>query len=370
MRIALVSPYDLTVPGGVQSHVQHVAARLRELGDHVLVVAPGDRSAPPPGVLAVGAALSIPFNDSVAPIAVSPAAGKRTLEALHHFRPDVVHVHEPAVPMVGLAAALRGPIPVVGTFHAWSDSDRAYRLARPLVARAARRLSARIAVSPAASAYHARALGISEGSFRHVPNGVEVVRFRDAAPIPELVDGPPTLLFVGRLEPRKGLASLLRAFVELKTRRPSVRLVVVGEGPGREHAQSLLPARLRADVLFVGRVDQEDLPRFYRSADLFVSPALGGESFGIVLLEAMAAGVAVVASDIPGYRTVLRDGVEGRFVPAGDPATLADTLDALLSNAALREAMAAQGRQSVQRYDWSCVVDQLRDIYAQVSGAP
>ncbi|MGH3443220.1 MAG: glycosyltransferase, partial [Nitriliruptorales bacterium] len=172
--------------------------------------------------------------------------------------------------------------------------------------------------------------------------------------------------FVGRLERRKGLEQLVRAFVRVKRHRPTVRLLVVGDGPERARCQQLLTARLRADVLFLGRVDEEDLPRFHASADLYVAPNLGGESFGIVLLEAMAAGLPVVASDIPGFRSVIRDGVEGRLVPPGNVAALAEAIDALLANPALRDALAEQAATSAERYDWPVVVDDLRRIYQRV----
>lgn len=361
MRIALVSPYDLAVPGGVQSHVEQLAAALTALGDDVEIVGPG----PGHGHRSVGGSTGIPFNDSVAPIALDPRAAGRTVRTLRDLDPDVVHVHEPAVPWVSLGACLRGPTPIVGTFHAWSSSNRAYRLARPLLRRAVRRLDQLTAVSPAAAAYHAKALGLPEGRFRLVPNGVDVARFSDAEPLPEIVeDDHETLLFVGRLEPRKGLSQLVHAFIELKATRPGLRLLVVGEGPERDVCQALLPGRLRSDVVFLGRVDQDDLPRFYRSADVYVSPALGGESFGIVLLEAMAAGTPVVASDIPGYRTVLSDGKQGRLVPPRDVKALAAALGALLDNPALREAMAREGQRTVDGYDWTRVAAQVRDVYA------
>lgn len=365
MKLAIVSPYDLDVPGGVQSHVDHLARELRRQGDEVRIVAPGTR---PRGSdrVAVGASVRVPFNDSVAPVALDPRAARRTLAALEEFAPDVVHVHEPGVPWVALAASLRARAPTVGTFHAWSDRDRAYRLGRPLLRRVAAGLDLRVAVSEAACRYHAGALGLPEGAFTVVPNAVDVARFADAEPIPGEL--PPTLLFVGRLERRKGLEQLIRAFIRLKTRRGDVRLLVVGEGPERDRCQALVPARLRSDVVFLGRVGQDDLPRFYRSADVFVAPALGGESFGIVLIEAMAAGTPVVASDIPGYRSVVRDDLHGRLVPPGDPSALAEALESLLDNPSRRRAMGQEAQRHVQGYDWSAVAARLRTLYQQVAG--
>ncbi len=365
MRIALVSPYDLTVPGGVQSHVRHLATALRRLGDDVVLVGPGGGD----DHLSVGSTMRVPFNDSVAPIAVSPLTVRRTVAALRAADPDVVHVHEPLVPWVGPAAVRGARGPVVGTFHAWSTRDRAYRLARPVGRYLLGRLAACIAVSDAAADYHARALGVPPRTFDVIPNGVDAARFAGADPFPEIAeDGRPTLLFVGRLERRKGLEPLVRAFTRLKAARPDLRLYVVGEGPERERCQGLLPARLRADVVFLGRVEQEDLPRFYRSVDVYVSPALGGESFGIVLLEAMAAGRPVVASDLPGYRSVADDGVQARLVPPGDVKALTDALGSLLDNPSLRSAMATEGRRTAEAYDWRVVADEIRARYLGLIG--
>lgn len=369
MRVALVCPYDVAAPGGVQAHVQHLAERLRAAGDEVVVVAPA--TDPPAGVLSAGGSTRIPFNGSVAPVAYSPRQVRRALDAIRRFRPDVVHVHEPGVPLLSLVVALKGPRPMVATFHAWSDRDLAYRIARPLVRRAALRLDVRIAVSAAALQYHAGALDLPAGSFREIPNGVDVDRFAGAAPLTELTaDGAPTLLFVGRLERRKGLEELVRAFMQLKAHRPDLRLLVVGEGPERDRCQALLPARLRSSVAFLGRVQQADLPRFYASADVFVAPSLGGESFGVVLLEAMAAGTPVVASAIPGYGGVLRDGIDGRLVPPGDARGLAAAVAALLDNPALRGAMSASAREAVRGYDWEVVTRRLRQVYREVEGEP
>lgn len=368
MRVALVCPYDVAVPGGVQAHVLALAEHLGGAGDEVTVVAPAGEGTEPV-VTGVGGSIGVPFNESVAPVALSPLAARRALREVRRFGPDVVHVHEPAIPVVSLTVTLRGPEPIIGTFHAWSDSDRAYRLARPLLRPAIARLAARVAVSAPAISHHAEALGLPEGAFRRIPNGVEFDRFARAEPLPDLLDvDRPTVLFVGRLERRKGLEELVRAFVHLKAERPTLRLLVVGDGPERARCQELLPATLRGDVLFLGKVAPEDLPRFYASADVFAAPALGGESFGLVLLEAMAAGLPVVATSIPGYASVVSDGVEGRLVEPGSGRALAAALDAVLENPSLREAMAAEGRRTAGRYDWSIVTRMTRDLYREVTG--
>ncbi|MFN2556251.1 MAG: glycosyltransferase family 4 protein [Nitriliruptorales bacterium] len=385
MRIAQICPYDLSIPGGVQSHVHNLSERLRALGDEVLVVAPGTRPSSPSfrrrrashppapreggrdGLAIVGASVEVPFNGSLAPVVLSPLAVRRALTQLESFQPEVVHVHEPGVPVLSLGVALWGPTPMVGTFHSSSERELAYRTVSPLVRRAAGRLAARLAVSRAAVSYHARVLGLPAGSFREVPNGVDVARFSSASSLGDLTpDERPTLLFVGRLERRKGVEELLHAFVQLKSRRPDVRLLVVGDGPERDRCQALLPSRLQPAVKFLGRVPDEDLPRILASADVFVAPSRGGESFGIVLLEAMAAGLPVVATALPGYGSLVRDGVHGRLVPAKDTRALADALDTLLANPELRRAMGGQGRESASQYDWNVIAGLIRRVYADV----
>lgn len=360
MKVALVSPYDLTVPGGVQSHVLHLAEQLRRAGDQVVVVGPGDGD----GHLGVGGSIRMRFNGSVAPIGLTGAAHRNTRRALQALGADVVHVHEPMVPLVGWAAATHGAAPTVATFHAWSDRVRAYRTLRPMGRRVLRHLDEALAVSPAAAGYHARALGVDRSHFTIAPNGVDVARFANATPDPALADPDgPTLLFVGRFEPRKGLEPLLRGFVSLAERHPQVRLLVVGDGPQAERCRSLVPEPLRNNVRFLGRVSDEDLAACYASADLFVAPALGGESFGIVLLEAMAAGCAIVASDIPGYRSVLQEGREGCFAPPGDPGALADVLASLVADPDRVAAMSRRGRSTAADYDWPVLTAQVRAIY-------
>lgn len=370
MKVALVCPYDWSKPGGVKAHIESLATQLNARHE-VRVFAPmserSESAGRGPQVIGLGHPVPVPFNRSVAPVSLSPLAVRQTLAALRRFQPHVVHVHEPFVPVVSVAAAAWGPRPVVATFHSWSDRDRAYRTIRRPARRVAGRLDARIAVSPAAQQYAGGALGIPLGSFRVVPNGVNADAFTAAEPLKYLVDPTrPLILFVGRLEPRKGLDVLVRAFLRLRAARPDVRLCVVGEGPERERCQRMIPPSIRPDVLFVGAVSQEELPRYHASADIFASPATGGESFGIVLLEAMAAGLPVVASDIPGYRTVLKEGRQGRLVPPSDAFALADALATFLANEKLCRAMAQQGRQTAAEYDWPVVAARIETIYHQV----
>lgn len=361
MRIALVSPYALDVPGGVQSHVLSLADALLRGGDDVRLIAPG-----PGDHTSVGPARGIPFNGSVAPIAPGPAVARRTIAALRAFGPDVVHVHEPLVPVTGVAAATgAGDAAVVATFHA-SSSSRWLRAARPLGRRVLAHLDDLIAVSDAAARTHAAMLGVDTRRFHILPNGVDVRRFSQATPRPSIaeLDGP-TLLFVGRLEPRKGLDVLVRAYTLLKTRYPDLQLVVVGEGPQLARSRALLPDRLSADLHLLGKLSGDELPGVFRACDIFVAPSRGGESFGIVLLEAMAAGCAVVASAIDGYRTVVTDGVDGRLVVPENPSSLAEAIGVLLDNPSHADALIAEGRRRVEEFDWQVVAAAIRARYVR-----
>ncbi|MGI9018271.1 MAG: glycosyltransferase family 4 protein [Euzebya sp.] len=370
MKIALVCPYDWSKPGGVKAHVANLAEFLLERHE-VRIFAPTSGDLPPHGlnrhVQHVGRPVAIRYNSSVAPVGLGPRVIYRMKRRLQEYGPHITHIHEPLAPWVSMAATVAGPMPKIGTFHAWSDSDRVYRATAPFIRKIVSDLKVRVAVSPSAQTFAAKALGVPAGSFTILPNGVDDHRFADAQPIERLVDASlPLLLFVGRLEKRKGLETLIKAFLRLRANGHHLRLCVVGEGPERERCQSLIPPSLRTEVLFVGAVSHDELPRYHASADIFVSPATGGESFGIVLLEGMAAGLPVVASNIPGYRTVMTDGVQGRMITPGNSIALADALEALLSNSKLRQAMAAEGIRTAKEYSWPIVGAQVEQMYRRV----
>ncbi len=379
MRVALVSPYDLTVPGGVQGHVIALANALAAGGDAVLVTGPGAGTAtttigPSVELQLLGRSRSVPFNGARAPIALSAAAGIRLRRALDAFAPEVVHVHEPFVPFVGLAATRGDSAPVVATFHAYADTDRLYRLVRPCTRRVVRRLADLIAVSGPAATYHAGALGISAQRFAIVPNGVDTARFaavtgQGAASVTGAsgtgANGPVKLLFVGRIEPRKGLRVLLDALGRLP-RSTSVQLIVAGDGPDRKRCQEMVVPELKDRVTFLGRVDDDELVALYLDADIVVAPALGGESFGIVLLEALAAGAAVVASDLSGFRAVLGDGRYGLLVPSGDGHRLATAIAALVDDPQWRREFGRLGRQRAAEHDWQRLAARIRTRYRTV----
>jgi len=320
MKILVVSPYSLTLPGGVQGQVLGLARALRARGHDAIVLGPCDGPPPEPAVVTTGNSIPFASNGSVAPIAPDPSAMVRTLRVMRQERPDVVHLHEPMIPGPTLVAVLADRVPSVGTFHA-SGRVPAYVYLRPVMRWAAGKLTCRTAVSDDARCLAERYLG---GACKVLPNGVEVERFAKAEPWPS---ARPAILFLGRHEDRKGLAVLLDAFAGLE--RDAV-LWVAGEGPQTEQ----LRARGIANVEWLGRIDDDERARRLRGAAVFCAPSVRGESFGIVLLEAMAASVPVVASDIPGYRDVARTEREAVLVPAGDAGALGDALRRVLDDAA------------------------------------
>lgn len=355
MRVALACPYAWEAPGGVQVHVRALAEHLRGRGHETLVLAPG-LGPPEPGVVLVGAPVRVRYGGTVAPICFSPRSALRVRRALRSFAPHVVHAHEPFSPSTGLFAVLLSPAPVVATFHAYAERSGLYTAAAPLLRPLWRRLRVRLAVSQAAAAFVTARFG---AGVRVVPNGVDVDRFAGAAP-----RSGRRVLWVNRLDPQKGFGVALEAFARLARELPGLTFVVVGEGRDRRLVETL-PADLRARVELRGAVPHEDLPRHYAGASVFVAPALGQESFGMVLVEAMAAGVPVVASDIPGYREVVRDGVDGLLVPPGDPGALAAAVRRVLEEPGLAERLRAAGRARAEGFRWEAVVEQVEAAYRE-----
>jgi phosphatidyl-myo-inositol alpha-mannosyltransferase len=374
VRVGIVCPYEWTVPGGVAAHVRALAAELRRRGHQVDVLAPAERPVAEDGFVGLGGSVPVPYNGSVARVAFGPRTAARVRRALARGGYDLLHVHEPLSPSVGLLAvtqAAAGPArraaPVVGTFHANLGRSLALSAASPVLRRAYDRLAGRIAVSASARDTWQRRFG---RAMAVVPNGCGPEFFAGPEPLPGFADGRETILFVGRLEPRKGLAYLVRAFLRLKPAFPHLRLLVVGRDDKRQQAKAMamVPPRLRPDLSFVGAVPQADLPSWYASADVLCAPSLGGESFGMVLVEAMAVGLPVVCSDIGGYRDVVGDGRDGLLVPPRDPEALATALGGLLDNPARRAAMGEAARSTAARYAWEVVAGEVLEVYEQALG--
>lgn len=356
MRIALVCPYAWDRFGGVQSHVRSLAEALRRRAHDVVVIAPsaGEVTKEEPGVRIVGRALPVPANGSVAPLSFGPLAAAGMRRELRDLAPDVVHLHEPLIPSLSLLALWNSEAPTVGTFHAAAESSAGYRLARSILDRAVRRLTIRTAVSNAARALAATYF---PGDFVITPNGIDIDRFDKASAI-AAPEGPPSILFFSRLEKRKGVEVLIRA----ASRMPDVahEVVIAGAGP-QERSARRTSRSLGVEARFLGPIDEANLPGVYRSASVYCAPALGGESFGIVLLEAMAAGLPVACSDLPGFREVA-SGVAAFSAP-GDADDLAATLRRLLSDPRERQEMCVRSRERAARYDWNVLVRDVEIIY-------
>jgi phosphatidylinositol alpha-mannosyltransferase len=352
MRVLLVSPYSLSMFGGVQNQVLGLARNLRELGVDARVVAPCDGPPPEPGIITVGPSTQFSSNGSIAPIASGKTVAQRTLEARRVIDPDVIHLHEPLVPGPTQTLLLSADEPLIGTFHA-SYSGRVnpwYAVFRPPLRRWIGRLDVRTAVSEEAAEMSELSLGCSS---QIIPNGVDVPQFAKATPWPATRRA---ILFVGRHEPRKGLEVLLEAFAGLE--RDAV-LWVTSDGPDTER----LRQRDVPQVEWIGVVSDEEKARRLRGATVFCAPSVGGESFGIVLLEAMAATTAVVASDIDGYRNVARADRDALLVPPNDAGALRDALRRVLDDAGLRAELVASGEQRAAEFSMRHLAERFLAIY-------
>lgn len=365
MRVGLVCPYTWDVPGGVQAHVRDLAETLIALGHDVDVATPADDDAVlPPYVTSMGRALAVPYNGSVARLSFGPVTAARVRKWLRNGEFDVLHIHEPFAPSVSVLALWSARGPVVGTFHASVERSRALLAAKVGLQPALEKINARIAVSPAARKYVVEHLG---GSVVLIPNGVAVSQFAAAEPLPGWPGEGGAVGFLGRIdEPRKGLQVLLAALPLMSS---SARLLVAGPGDVEEVTEDLAP-EVRERVTFLGQVSEEDKRRFFHSVDVYCAPNTGGESFGIVLIEAMAAGAPIVASELDAFRRVLDEGDAGELVPVEDPAALAASLDALLADPARRRAVAKRGSALVRRYDWPAIAEAIVGVYETVVGTP
>jgi phosphatidylinositol alpha-mannosyltransferase len=349
VRVGLVCPYSLAVPGGVQAHVTGLAAALRGLGHEVSVLAPEGR------------ALPVPYNGSVARLAFGPGAYVRVRRWLRAGAFDVLHVHEPIAPSLSFLALTLARGPIVATFHTSFDRSLILLACQGVLRPQLEKVTARIAVSEPARRVQVEHLG---GDAVEIPNGVDVRFFADAAPLPGYPRAGGTIGFVGRFdEPRKGMAVLVEAVRLLAPRHPGLRLLVAGRGD----AASLRAACPQVEVL--GEVSEATKAALLRSVDVMCAPNTGGESFGIVLAEALSAGAPIVASDLDAFRRVLGDAA--LFAPPGDPAALAARLDAMLADPVRRMEFGLAGAARALTFDWSVVADQVLRVYeAATSAAP
>ena len=368
MKIGLVSPYDYSFPGGVVNHISHLAHSLILLGHEVKIMAPCTKDGTryfEENITAVGRPLPVPYGGSVARIPLSPWLPTQVRKILHKEKFDILHLHEPFTPMLSLSAISQSCCLNVGTFHACHNKARGYGMFKPLLKRYLAKLDCKITVSKPAMDFVSKYF---PGDYRIIPNGIDIERFSpDGSYRENFVDGKLNILFVGRLEKRKGLECLIHACAIVKKHFSKFRLIVVGPGTRLRPGYQELARDLQFDdIVFTDFVSHEELPEYYRTADIFCSPATGGESFGIVLLEAMACGKPVVASNIEGYASVLNHNEEGLLVPVGDRDALAQALLALLNDQSLRQQMGTKGMAKAEKYSWVNVTQQVMNCYTSL----
>jgi phosphatidyl-myo-inositol alpha-mannosyltransferase len=367
VRIGIVCPYAWEVPGGVREHVSGLAEALMELGHDVSVIAPADDDAiVPPYVVPAGRAVPVPYNGSIARLSFGFLSAGRVRRWLRDGNFDVVHVHEPAAPSLSLLACWVADGPIVATMHAALPRSRVLHAAGPILASALEKISGRIAVAEAARNTLVEHMG---GDAVLIPNGLNVRRYEKAEPLPGFPGTGGTLGFLGRMdEPRKGLDILLAAFALLAAERPGVRLLIAGRGDP-DDVLLQVPQEYRDRVVLLGEVSDDDRVRMLHSVDVFCAPNTGGESFGYVLVEAMASGAPIVASDIDAFRQVLRDGKAGELFEVGNPAALAAAASRLLDDPGHRAALASAASAAVRELDWSVVARDVVRVYEAVAPA-
>jgi len=369
LKIALVSPYDFAYPGGVVNHISCLEQQFTRLGHDVKIIAPASRAVYTLGdrFIHIGTPRPIPVSGSIARVTVSMRLESQITEVFEREKFDICHLHEPLMPTLCTTTLRLKRTPMVGTFHA-SGGRPWYTMFSPLAKwyldRWFRKLDGCIAVSRPALGYVS---AYFPGDYTIIPNGIDTDHFNShSLPIDQFHDGKLNILFVGRFEKRKGFDYLLKAYTRVRQEIPGSRLIAVGPGVRlRKKYEKQIRKKGIDDVVFTGYVAYRELPRYYTTADIVCFPATGRESFGIVLLEAMAVGKPIVASAIDGYATVLTDGAEGIAVPPRDAEKLAQAILKLGNDPALRQQMAARGKPKAMRYDWSLLARKVLDFYAE-----
>ncbi|MCH7809034.1 MAG: glycosyltransferase family 4 protein [Chloroflexi bacterium] len=370
MKIALVSPYDWAVPGGVNRHVFNLSQQFLRRGHDVTVVAPASKRSgeEPPYLHVIGhSSIGLPVSGSVANISMSYNLSSRVKKLLAREQFDIVHIHEPFAPLLPFQFVRFSQATNIATFHAARDSgSRVYAYTQFIIQQWWHRIHGRIAHSQAALDLIGKYF---DGDFRIIPSGIDYARFAaETPPIPDLMDAKRNIVFVGRQEQRKGLPYLIEAFARLKAEMPETRLIIVGPDGGiRPACERYIEEHNVEDVVFTDYVAEEDLPRYYRSGDVFCAPNTGHESLGLILLEAMASGVPIVASRIPGFAAVVKDGEQGLLVPPRDSEALCEALKRLLSDAGMREAMGRAAALHARSWSWDEVSSEVLAFYEETA---
>jgi phosphatidylinositol alpha-mannosyltransferase len=365
VKIGLVTPYIFPLPGGVNAHVGYLYENLVKAGHDVRIISSthGPQRSSEGDIIRLGYGWSVPTNGSIGTLTVSHRYGQLVSEMLDRERFDLIHFHEPFVPFLSLQILRHSKAVNIATFHAYSGLSPSYEFGKRMMKSYARRLHGRIAVSAAARHFIQRYF---PAEYKVIPNGVDLDQYRDVTPFARWSDGIPNILFVGRFENRKGLMYLLRAYYQLRLEGLGCRLLLVGNGPQSGEARRYISSRRLGGVEMLGRISDPDKARAFATADIYASPATGQESFGIVLLEAMASGVPIVCSDIHGYKGVVRRNEQAVLVPARDVEALAAALGTLLRDQALRERMGASGRQRAAQFGWEAITAKVEEYYGFV----
>lgn len=374
MKIALVSPYDFAYPGGVANHISALERQFTKMGHEVKVIAPASKVVPDFGdkFIPIGKPRPIPASGSIIRVTISLRLASTIKAVLDQENFDIIHLHEPFMPMLCTAILRFSHTANIGTFHACQGRP-GYNFGRPIstimLKRRNRKLNGKIAVSKPAMEFASEYV---PGYYTIIPNGIDLDHFSpNVSPIDEFCDGKVNILFVGRLEKRKGVNYLLKAYKRIKQEIPNSRLIIVGPGTRlRGKYEKQVKRSGLKDVVFVGHVSYDELPRYYRTADIFCAPATGRESFGIILLEAMAMGKPIVASNIEGYASLVTHGVEGLLVPPKDKKMLAQALITLMASESLRQEMGARGRVKAADYSWEHIARRVLDYYVRVLSEP
>lgn len=358
-RIGIVCPYGWDTPGGVQAHIADLATYLISQGHYVSVLAPtSEEENLPDYVVSAGKPISIPYNGAVARILFGPIAFSRVRHWIAQGEFDLLHLHEPAIPSISLLACFAAEGPLVGTFHASSKKQKAIFAIGPILEPVIEKLTARIAVSEAARETLTEHL---ETDAVVVPNGIYARRLANGALNPQWSGN--SIGFIGRFqEPRKGLSILVSALPQIIREVPDVRVIVAGPGDAAEFLQDV-PSHLHDRFSFLGRITEQEKADFLHSIGVYVAPNTGGESFGIILAEALAAGAAVVASDIPAFKALLGNGAYGSLFSSEDASSLANSISSLLQNPTEREKLKIEGKIYAQKFDWDEVAMRIYDVY-------
>ncbi len=366
MKIALVSPYDFAYPSGVVHHISCLEQQFTRLGHDVKIIAPASRADTlGERLIRIGTPRSLPVSGSVARITLSIRLASQIKEVFEREKFDICHLHEPLMPTLCPTILRLKMAPMVGTFHA-SGGKPWYTMFSPIMKwyldRWFRKLDGRIAVSPVAMRYVNKYF---PAEYTIIPNGIDTHHFNNhIVPFDDYLDGKINILFVGRMEKRKGFDYLWKAYRLVKQEIPDSRLIVVGPGVRLRNKYEKRISRAHLDdVVFTGYAPYADLPRYYKTADIVCFPNTGWESFGVVLLEAMSVGKPIVASAIDGFTSVFTDGVEGIAVPPRDVNKLAEALFKLIRDEQLRREMGARGKPKAQQYDWSLLAKRVLDFY-------